>query len=103
MNRRHAKWVEFIETFPYVIKYKQGKENIVVDALSHRYVLLHTMNTRLLGFEYVKELYDNDFDFAEIYNACGHSAFGKFYLMDDYLFLRVLYANCLFVKHMGVV
>ncbi|RVW67725.1 Retrovirus-related Pol polyprotein from transposon 17.6 [Vitis vinifera] len=36
LNRRHAKWVEFIETFPYVIKYKQGKENIVADALSRR-------------------------------------------------------------------
>ena len=24
LSRRHAKWVEFIETFPYVIKYKQG-------------------------------------------------------------------------------
>jgi len=39
LNRRHAKWVEFIETFPYVIKYKQDKENIVVDTLSRRYVL----------------------------------------------------------------
>jgi hypothetical protein len=29
---------------------------------------------------------DNDSDFAEIYNACGHSTFGKFYLMDGYLF-----------------
>ncbi|RVW12377.1 hypothetical protein CK203_108084 [Vitis vinifera] len=28
--------VEFIENFPYVIKYKQGKENIVADALSRR-------------------------------------------------------------------
>ncbi|GKV23267.1 hypothetical protein SLEP1_g33016 [Rubroshorea leprosula] len=37
LNRRHAKWVEFLETFPYVIKYKQGKENIVADALSHRF------------------------------------------------------------------
>ena len=86
LNRRHARWVEFIETFPYVIKYKQDKENIVANALSCKYVLLHTINTRLLGFEYVKELYDNDSDFAKIYNACGHSAFGKFYLMDDYLF-----------------
>jgi hypothetical protein len=34
LSRRHAKWVEFIETFPYVIKYKQGQENVVVDALS---------------------------------------------------------------------
>ena len=29
LNRRHAKWVEFIETFSYVIKYKQGKDNTV--------------------------------------------------------------------------
>ncbi|GKU99823.1 hypothetical protein SLEP1_g12610 [Rubroshorea leprosula] len=36
LNRRHAKWVEFLEMFPYVIKYKQGKENIVADALSRR-------------------------------------------------------------------
>uniref|UniRef100_A0A2N9FAG5 Reverse transcriptase n=1 Tax=Fagus sylvatica TaxID=28930 RepID=A0A2N9FAG5_FAGSY len=36
LNKRHAKWVEFIETFPYVIRYKQGKENVVVDALSRR-------------------------------------------------------------------
>jgi hypothetical protein len=34
----------------------------------------------------VKELCDNDFDFAMIYNVCGHSTFGKFYLMNDYLF-----------------
>jgi hypothetical protein len=86
LNWRHSRWIEFIETFPHVIKYKQGKENIVADALSLRYVLSHTMNTRLLHFEYVKELYDNDSDFAEIYNACGHSTFGKFYLMDGYLF-----------------
>jgi hypothetical protein len=44
------------------------------------------MNIRLLGFEYVKELYDNDFDFVVIYNVCGHLAFDKFYLMDGYLF-----------------
>lgn len=86
LNRRHAKWVEFIETFSYVIKYKQDKENIVADAISRWYVILSTMNTSLLGFEYVKELYVNDSTFTEIYNACGHSTFGKFYLMDCYLF-----------------
>jgi hypothetical protein len=25
LNRRHAKWCEFIESFPYVVKYKKGK------------------------------------------------------------------------------
>ncbi|KAJ9159677.1 hypothetical protein P3X46_025162, partial [Hevea brasiliensis] len=34
LSRRHAKWVEFLETFPYVIQYKHGKENVVADALS---------------------------------------------------------------------
>ena len=34
LNKRHAKWSEFIESFPYVIKYIKGKENVVVDALS---------------------------------------------------------------------
>jgi hypothetical protein len=34
LNRRHAKWVEFIESFPYVIKHKRGKENVIAYALS---------------------------------------------------------------------
>jgi hypothetical protein len=34
LNHRHGKWVEFIETFSYVVKYKKGKDNIVVDAWS---------------------------------------------------------------------
>jgi len=34
LSRRHAKWVEFIETFLFVIKYKQGQENMVANALS---------------------------------------------------------------------
>ena len=59
-------WVEFIETFPYVIKYKQRKENIVVDAFSHKLVLLSTLDARFLGFEHIKELYKDDSDFANV-------------------------------------
>jgi len=29
LNKRHAKWVEFIDKFSYVIKHKQGKTNYV--------------------------------------------------------------------------
>ncbi|KAF7800818.1 Transposon Ty3-I Gag-Pol polyprotein [Senna tora] len=36
LKKRHARWLEFIETFPYVIKHKKGKENVVADALSRR-------------------------------------------------------------------
>ena len=86
MHKRHAKWVEFIETFPYVIKYKQGNENVVADALSRRYALVSTLTAKLYGFEYIKELYVNDHDFANIYSACENVAFGKFYRHDGYLF-----------------
>lgn len=86
LNKRHAKWVEFIEPFPYVIKYKQGKENVVADALSRRYALLSTLNTKLLGFEYIKDLYVNDPDFANVFSACEKASFGKFYRHDGFLF-----------------
>ncbi|RDX83841.1 hypothetical protein CR513_35193, partial [Mucuna pruriens] len=36
LQKRHAKWPEFIEMFPYVIKYKKGKENTMANALSRR-------------------------------------------------------------------
>jgi len=86
LSRIHAKWIEFIETFLYVIKYKQGKENIMVDALSRRYVLLSTLDARFLGFEHIKELYKDDSDFAKVYNAYETLAFGKFYRLDEYFF-----------------
>jgi hypothetical protein len=38
-----------------------------MDTLSQRYVLLNTLNTRLLGFEHVKELYVDDDDFGQVY------------------------------------
>ncbi|XP_052725959.1 uncharacterized protein LOC128194409, partial [Vigna angularis] len=40
LNKRHAKWVEYLEQFPYVIKHKKGSTNVVADALSRRHALL---------------------------------------------------------------
>ena len=58
----------------------------MADALSRRYALVSTLNAKLLGFEYVKELYANDDDFVSVYGACEKAAFGKFYRLDGYLF-----------------
>ena len=88
LNKRHAKWLEFIETFPYVIKYKHGKENVVADALSRRYVLLTSLQTKLLGFELLKDLYANDSDFSQVWNACDKCAFGDFYRHEGFLFKK---------------
>ena len=58
----------------------------MADALSRKYVLLSTLDVKILGFEHIKELYKDDSDFANVYNACETSAFGKFYRLDGYLF-----------------
>ena len=58
----------------------------MADALSRRYALVSTLNAKLLGFEYVKELYANDDDFASAYGACEKAGFGEFYRLDEYLF-----------------
>ena len=48
LNRRHAKWVELIESFPYIIKHKKGKDNVVADALSTKNMLLTQLDVRFL-------------------------------------------------------
>jgi hypothetical protein len=57
LNQCHAKWVEFIKTFPYIVKYKKGKDNVVADALSQRNVLLNQLEVKVLGLENLKEIY----------------------------------------------
>ena len=71
---------------PYVIRYKQGKENIVVDALSRRYVLISTLDAKLLGFEHIKELYPLDQDFSEEYVCCEKAAHDNFFRHEGFLF-----------------
>ena len=78
--------MEFIESFPYIIKYKQVKENVVADALSRRYALISQLDAKLLGFEYIKNLYNSDHDFANVYGACEKGGFDKFFGHDDFLF-----------------
>ena len=51
LNKHHAKWVEFIESFPYIINYKKGKDNVVVDALSRKSMLLTHLDVQVPGLE----------------------------------------------------
>ncbi|XP_042005822.1 uncharacterized protein LOC121754549 [Salvia splendens] len=88
-HERHAKWSAFLEAFLYEIKYKKGKENVVADALSrkrHNLLLDNDMNenhamclrkqlldmcaSKYVGFEFLKDLYEHDHDFATMYEAC---------------------------------
>ena len=87
LNRRHAKWVEFIETFPYIVKYKKGKDNVVADALSRRNVLLNQLEVKVLGLENLKEMYNDDPEFLEPYNHCKDGkGWEKYHIHDGFLF-----------------
>ncbi|RDX77604.1 hypothetical protein CR513_42257, partial [Mucuna pruriens] len=66
------------------MKYKQGKVNIVVDALSRRYTLLAMLETKLLGFESLKDLYVIDVNFSEAYDHCAVSANGASFRMKGF-------------------
>ncbi|KAF7823723.1 putative gag-pol polyprotein [Senna tora] len=88
LNKRHARWLEFIETFPYVIKHKKGKENVVADALSRMYSLITSLHARLLGFELLKGLYESDYDFCKIWSACEKHEMQDFYRCDGFLFKK---------------
>ena len=91
LNKRHARWVEFIGTFPYVIRYKQGKENIIVDALSWRYILISTLDAKLLSFEHIKELYPLYHNFLRSFGPLKKNVVGKFFRHEGFLFREI---NC---------
>jgi hypothetical protein len=70
LNKRHAKWVKFIETLPCIIKHKKGRENVIADALSRRYTMLSQLDHNFFGLESIKELYAMDIDFKNAYENC---------------------------------
>ncbi|KAK1601970.1 hypothetical protein QYE76_027075 [Lolium multiflorum] len=88
LNKRHAKWVEFIESFPYVIKYKKGKDNVVADALSRKLTLLLTrLDFHVLGLDEIKEQYASDTFFGPIFAKCSiEKGIDDFYLHQGFLF-----------------
>ena len=87
LNRRHAKWVEFIESFPYIIKHKKGKDNVIADALSRRYTLLSQLDCRIFGLQSIKEQYALDPDFKDVLLNCREGrTWNKFMISDGFLF-----------------
>ncbi|GJW31109.1 RNA-directed DNA polymerase [Tanacetum coccineum] len=60
LKPRHAKWVEFIQAFSFVIRHKVGSNNQVADALSRRH--------------------------SEIWSKCDNGTFQQFSKLDGYLF-----------------
>jgi hypothetical protein len=92
LNQRHAKWIEFMKNFTFVIKHISGNANKVVDALSRRCLILQEFQVKTLGFEHLKEMYCDDPYFKEAYEACENpvlrdkSQWTEYLIQDGLLF-----------------
>jgi hypothetical protein len=85
LNQRHAKWVEFMHNFTFVIKHIVGTANKVADALSRRSLIVQEFQVETLGFEHLKEMYREDADFKEEYEACKNPLLGDRSPWTEYL------------------
>ncbi|XP_074289129.1 uncharacterized protein LOC141614269 [Silene latifolia] len=81
----HAKWVEFLQSFTFSSKYKEGKQNVVADALYKRHSLLTVMKQRVLGIEFMKELYKGDPDFLKRGNDSVMTVVDRFSKMAHFI------------------
>jgi hypothetical protein len=90
-NARHARWVDYLQQFTFVLKHKASSENRVADALSRRAHVLTSLTVKVTGFEELKHCYPNDPDFGFIQAAIlnGPSPNHPHYTVQDgYLFFK---------------
>ena len=67
-------------------RYKQGKSNVVADALSKRHTLVNVLDTQYLVFDHIKEIYKDGLDFSLIFQECSKGGHKDFFIHDGFLF-----------------
>ena len=84
LNARYSKWVEFLQDYIFVLKYKAGVENKVVDALSRRVMIL----VEVIGFERLREEYESCLTLKKYMSLRDNYVreMDGFLLQDGYLF-----------------
>ena len=71
-----------------MIKYKACKTNVVADALSRGYTLITTLEAKLLGFEFIKDLYVADSDFGEIFTSLPRHTREHYFISQGFLYYK---------------
>ena len=85
LNQKHAKWVEYMHNFTFVIKHILATANKVADALSRKCLLLQEFRVKTLGFENLKDMYAGDADFVEAYEVAENQVLRDISSWIDYM------------------
>uniref|UniRef100_A0A5B7BML6 RNA-directed DNA polymerase n=1 Tax=Davidia involucrata TaxID=16924 RepID=A0A5B7BML6_DAVIN len=89
LSQKHAKWVEFLQEYTFVLNHRAGVENKAADALSRVVLVLQSMSVHVIGFDRMKDSYANCPDFGIIFQAVrdgNRRDYVDFILRDGYLF-----------------
>ena len=87
ISRMHARWLQFLQRFNFVIKNTSGKSNKVADALSRNGILLTTLQSQIIAFDHVPTLYPTDTDFRSIWETCSnHKPYKDYHIVNNFLF-----------------
>lgn len=88
---KHARWVDYLQQFSFVLKHKVRFENRVVDALNRKVVMLNILAMTTIGLELIRFEYDKDLKMDPIYAApmaSSSTTYPDYSLNDGYLFLH---------------
>jgi hypothetical protein len=69
LNPKHEKWVEYMQNFTFVTKHISRTANKVVDALRNKCLVMQEFRVKTLGFDNLGDMYRDDPDFKEVYEA----------------------------------
>jgi hypothetical protein len=71
-----------MQNFTFVIKHIFGTANKFVDALSRKCLLLQEFRVKTLGFDGLRDMYADDQDFKEAYEATKNPVLSRQKPMD---------------------
>lgn len=66
----HARWFSFLQCFDFTTRNIPEQHNKVADALSRRTSLLTIIRTTVTAFDTMKDSYEGDGDFSELWKQC---------------------------------
>ena len=91
LNVRHAKWVEFLNEYYFVINHRANIENKATGSLSRLTVTLHRMSAHVIGFNRLKNEYSACPDFGIIYDEVSNGNLQEYldFLFENGYFLKV--------------